>query len=524
MTAGHDYVIIGSGVAATLVAHTLLESDPKTSILMLEAGERIKSRNRRSWWDVALNNRRPYVWTYDDEVGNPDPESVSIGETKFGFAGSRVRAFGGSTMHWGGWSLRFKEEDFECFSRTGRGADWPISYDDLEPWYADAERVLSVCGKTGEGGPWRSSDFPVIPFPWSAHESELAKAFEAKGLVPGHMPLARYHRCMTTGTCKYCPIGSRFTAQDQLEALEADPTFVNFEIKTSSPALELIASETAIDAVRYWDNAVGAEKVAEAEKVIVCAGAYESPKLLMRSKSQHWPSGVGNKHDQVGRYLVTHTMLVVRGSKDANPDRLLQEYDFPTLMSRSWDTPERQREGKVLLFNNASRPNVDIAREMVSGATKSEIESRLTGEQEAGLSAFIEEFGVHDNRLRLGTGTGHFGLPKTEVDFTNAPDLPTTAERVLAQMNEILQAAGYQTGDGVRYDPRGDHTSGTCRMGTAPGNSVTDLNLQVHDVENLYVCSNAVFPNAAAVNPTLTLAALSLRLGSRLAALTAGGD
>jgi len=520
----YDYVIVGSGVAATLVAQTLLKADANTSILMLEAGERIASRDRRSWWDVALNNRRPYVWTYDVEDENPDPESFSIGGTKFGFTGSRVRAFGGSTMHWGGWSLRFKEEDFECFSRTGRGADWPIGYDDLEPWYAEAERVLSVCGKTGEGGPWRSGDFPVIPFPWSAHEYELAEAFEAKGLVPGHMPLARYHRCMTTGTCKYCPIGSRFTAQEMLEALEADPTYVNFEIKTSSPALELIANTSDVEAIRYWDDASGAATVAAAEKVIVCAGAYESPKLLMRSRSTHWPDGVGNKHDQVGRYLVTHTMLVVRGSKPANPDRLLQEYDFPTLMSRSWDTPDRQREGKVLLFNNASRPNTDIARAMVSGSTKADIDNSLTSERRAGLSAFIEEFGVYENRLTLGAGTGHFGLPKTEVDFTIAPDLPATADKVLSEMNGILEAAGYQTDDGSRYDPRGDHTSGTCRMGTDAGNSVTDLNLQVHDVANLYVCSNAVFPNAAAVNPTLTLAALSLRLGTHLVTLTEGAN
>lgn len=523
MSEEYEYVIIGSGVAAALVAKTLLEADPSTSILMLEASERIRSRDRRSWWDLALNNRRPYAWTYDDEAGDENPESFSVGGTTWGFTNSRVRAFGGSTMHWGGWCPRFKEEDFNCFSRTERGADWPISYADLEPWYAEAERLLSVSGMADEGGPDRSSEFPVAPFPWSAHEAELATAFQDNGLVPGHMPLARYHRCMTTGTCKYCPIGSRFTAQDVLEELERNPNYENFSIKTSSPALELVSGPTAVDAVRFWDDALAEEVCVGASRIVVCAGAYESPKLLMRSQSPQWPDGVGNRNNQVGRYLVTHTMLIAQGSNPKNPDRLLQEYDFPTLMSRSWDTPERQREGKVFLFNNAGRPNVDIAREMIGGATRTGIENRLQGKKSAGLSAFIEEFGVFENRLTLGAGVGKFRLPKTEVEFNRADDLPATADKVLRDMGDILRSADYTVDNTFTRKPRGDHSSGTCRMGESPEKSVTDVNLRVHEVSNLFICSNAVFPNAAAVNPTLTLAALSLRLGSHLASTAEGG-
>ena len=120
MSRDYDYVIVGSGIAATLVCDRLLEANPLTSILMLEAGGRIPSRDRRSWWDLVLGGRTPYEATYDDD--NPRQRvsgKLLYGQHTLGLRESRVRAYGGSTMHWGGWSLRFKEEDFEL-SRAHR--------------------------------------------------------------------------------------------------------------------------------------------------------------------------------------------------------------------------------------------------------------------------------------------------------------------------------------------------------------------------------------------------------------------
>ena len=95
-------------------------------------------------------------------------------------------------MHWGGWSLRFKEEDFKCRSNTGRGADWPFGYDDLEPWYEKAERELSVSGQCDDGGPSRKSDYPMPVFPWSLNEENMAKSLEDFDLKPAHMPPVSY--------------------------------------------------------------------------------------------------------------------------------------------------------------------------------------------------------------------------------------------------------------------------------------------------------------------------------------------
>lgn len=523
MSADHDYILIGSGVAATLVADRLLEENALASILILEAGKRIPSRNRRSWWNLVLDKTAPYVSTYDkEEKEDPQRESHTIGNTKWKFKESRVRAYGGSTMHWGGWALRYKEEDFHCRTNTGRGANWPFDYDTLEPWYSLAEQTLGVGGSDkGQTGPWRSGGYPLPAYPWSANEANLAEnAFPAIGLEPGYMPIARFKRCMTTGTCKYCPIGARYSAQDHLDALLFNPRHRNLHLKTEAPVRRILAERHRAYGVEYFDAARKDWAIAQGEKIIVCAGTYESTKLLLASTTPEWPAGLGNRHDQVGRYIVTHLMMMVEAIRPKNVGKLFQEYDFPTLMSRSWDTEARQADGKVFVFNNRALPQIDFAAMMTDCKTRAEIDAAAAGASKAGLHAFIEEFGDAENRLTLGKGTGFLGLPHTRVNFSrrSPPAFWKTVEAVKAELLRGLAAAGYVLpGKVSEEDPRGDHASGTCRMGMSPDASVVNGDLAVHGVHNLYVCSNAVLPNAAAINPTLTLAALALRLGTRLA-------
>jgi choline dehydrogenase-like flavoprotein len=519
MSRDYDYVIVGSGVAATLVCDRLLEADPLASILVLEAGGRIPSRDRRSWWELVLARKTPYSGTYDDDsADNPAQESYSAGNVLWGFKESRVRAYGGSTMHWGGWALRFKEEDFECRSRTGRGADWPFPYDTLEPWYGLAEQVLGVGGDADDDGPRRSGRYPLPVYPWSAHEAELAEGFEKHGLKPGHMPIARFKRCMTTGTCKYCPIGARYSAQDHMDSLLFESAHRNHFVKTNAPVRRIIAERNRVHGVEYFDAATGTWTIANGNKVVVCAGTYESAKLLLASASPEWPTGLGNRYDQVGRYIVTHLLFSVEGTRLTNADRRFQEYDFPTLMSRSWDTPERQADGKMFVFNNRALPRIEFENLMIQCKTRAEIDAVSRGPSRAGLSAFIEEFGDPENRLTLAPGTGKIGLPKTRIIFSRRDPSKFMATVSAAQEDlfQILESLSYQRDTPKKENPRGDHASGVCRMGKSPDASVTNADLGVHGIENLFVCSNAVLPNAAAVNPTLTLAALALRLGTRL--------
>ncbi len=528
----YEYIIIGSGVAGSTVARRLLERNRDTSILMLEAGPEVEARNRRSWWDyvVRANGKetKPYDFTYDQPG-----EGETIGKTPFLIEGSRMMAYGGSTVHWGGWSLRFKPEDFKLFSNTGGGGDFPFSYEDLDPYYYQAEEYLSVCGDYMES--WNKDmgfkkKYPRPPFYWTAADGEMIQAFEKHGIEPGKMPVARYRRCMTTGTCKYCPVSGRFSSQDALDQIRADRRNSNFEVRCNSPVIRILTGrkKSKINGVEYLDALTGELKKVLAKKVIICSGTYEAPKLLMLSKSKHWENGIGNDYDLLGRYLVTHSILFVRGELNHNKEKWFQEYDFPTLMSRTYDTEEVQKKtNKIFLFKNRKYPNIDFAQLMIDGKTRDEIDAILLGSRVQELQAFMEEKGRYENRVTLSPGTNRFGLPKMKVDFNRPGSTTDAGNKWLEKMADVIKTMGYREINREIRDPGGHHATGTCRMAERPNGKnggVTDSDLRVFGTDNLYVCSNAVMPAGAAVNPTLTLTAMAFRLGDHLSGSVDAAD
>lgn len=528
MTAGHEveYLLIGSGVAAATVAMRLLEHDRNASILVLEAGDRIPAKDRRAWWDYVVAKKLPYDYTYDVET-----DHEYSGNTPWRMRGARVTAFGGTTMHWGGWALRLKPEDFRLFSNTGKGGDWLVSYDDLEGYYCQAERYLSVGGDPDDHSVPRSRPYPLPPYPWIEADLDMIAGFEANDARPVRMPLARYRKCMTTGTCRYCPLGARFSAQYVNEELE-QRGYPNFRIRVQAAVTEIVLdSRRRAGGAVYVDRSPGGggeRRRVKADKVILCAGAFESPKLLILSGRSYYENGIGNDAGLVGRYLVSHSFLSVSGTAPANPERLTSEFGFPTLMSRSLDDETRQATGKILLFRNQSTPGQDWARLMQAGRTRAEIDAIAEGPRRIGISAFYEEAGQLGNYIRPLPGRpDQFGLPRMEIHFDRGPEVARHAGLRLAEMERIFASMpGYRLDKGrSRFEgAAGYHASGTCRMGRTPADGVTDGDLRVHGTDNLYVCSNAVFPSVGAVNPTLTLTALAFRLADHLAGRPGGKD
>lgn len=508
----YDYIIVGSGVAGTTIAKGLLEKDRNTAILMLEAGPVVEAKSRRGWWDYLTQNRTPYEYTYD-----LDWEAKSIGKINFITAGARVKAYGGSTMHWGAWALRFKPEDFHLFTNTGAGGDWPITYDDLEDYYCRAEEYLSVCGDEHEEWSPRSKPYPMPPFKWTAADGLMVRAFEKVGIKPGKMPIARYRKCMTTGTCKYCPFGSRFSAQFVLDDLVEDTRHKNLTVRPNSPVTRILSSSRQkIEAIEYVDNVTGETIREHADTYIICSGAYETPKLLMNSQNEFWRKGIGNDYDLLGRFIISHSMLKVRGWSPTNREKWFQEYDFPTLMSRTYDTPEQQKKGKIFLFKNRVLPDIDIASLMIAGKTPQQIDDIVSGPMELELQAFMEEKGKYENRLEIVKGKDRFGLPLMTVNFNRTDEEIANTQDRLDMMKPVIEAMGLKIVYAKTEDPGGHHTTGTCRMASSADQGITDANLKVYDIDNLYLCSNGVFPSGSAVNPTLTLTALCMRLADHL--------
>lgn len=530
-----DTLIVGSGVVATVLSKRLLDKNPDMSILILEAGNRWRTKDFGVWTEwvatgndpVAPSSGNPmYDLNYPDRNLNVPGENASVGKTMMPLQGGRALTYGGSTVVWGGWSLRRKPEDFYLRTNTGYGLDWPFNYEDLEPYYCQAEDYLAVSGDSSDPTVPRSKPYPFRPFPYQLQDQPVAKAMTSLGISYIHMPIARrgvsdipsrHAPCQTTGTCDYCPFGARFAACDYLDDFREWNSFPNLDVKLGAVVTELrMKSKRRVAGVTYRDTATGETISVDAGRVIVAAGTIESPKLLLRSTSSAWRNGVGNDTDNVGRYLITHPYVIFTGTLARNPLRLQPEMDFPTFMTRYFDSREQQAQGKYVLVNVSPSVQLSYSTMMQQGWTRDAIDSAIPGPWPFQIHCMIEIFGEHRNRVGNLRRLNHLGMPQTLVDFTQ----PDTYDKRLEEVQSVV--ARIMTSMGGKLEPppftswRCDHAASTCRMSNDPAEGVVDADLRVHGIDNLYVCSNAVFPNLGAVNPTVTVTALTFRLGDHL--------
>jgi len=520
-------LIVGSGIAATALAYDLLKKDPNESILILEAGSRVKTKDFGIWENYLVTGQLPYDPYKDLQYPQNDlpGENMSVGGTDLPLAGARVMVYGGSTIHWGGWSFRLRPEDFQLQSNTGQGADWPFDYSHLEPYYCKAEEYIGVSGDSKDPNLSRSADYPFPAFPYTLEDKPLADALKVLNIGYEHLPIARHGvtntrskqaPCQTTGTCKYCPFGARFAATNFLDDMIAWNDYPNFSVQTESIVEEILMHSKARAASAVVKHG-GKNQTINADRIIIAAGAIESAKLLQRSISTFWPSGIGNDGDLVGRYLITHPYFIFKGRTNGNTKKLQKEMDFPTLCSRHFDSLKEQRAGKYLLVNPSDAVDPKIISLMKAGKTRDEIDAALVGRQTVSLHGMVEVFGRRYNRVQNSTEKpNRLGLRQTIVDYTKDYGFETRMKEIQRQVETIFSEMDATLMSKASISWRADHAASTCRMGDDSAASVVDPNLRVHDVENLYVCSNGTFPSLGAVNPTLTLTALAFRLGDHL--------
>ncbi len=506
-------LIVGSGVAGTVLARQLLSAGDDHDVTMLEAGPDRATNNYRAWLDYLMADPSPYEQFWEP----PRTE-----HERFGLRGSRLFVKGGTTNHWGGWSLRFKPEDFELGSRTGNGADWPIGYDDLAPYYGQAEILLGIEGDSDNDDPPRYGDrFPFPAAPYTLNDMPVIEALESLGMSYSHMPMARNaDKCLTTGTCRYCPVNARYSATFDLTELQSEYG-ARLRVLTGSPVTEILMDgKRRARGARFLDMASGESKSIEGDSVAICSGTVESTKLLLASAGSDWPEGIGNDSGHVGRHLIGHPLIFAEGTRPGNPERAHQELGFITLASRHFDTPEWQREGKMLFARVGDSGETFLEREILANVPRAEIEDKMASGMHLALEASVEQFESPGNGVRLGGETEQPGLRATQIDFAVNETTQRALETHRQHLIDVLRAAGCPQ-DSIRTElikPDGAHATSTCRMSASDDDGVVDRDLRVHGTDNLYVCSNGVFPNVTAVNPTLTVAALAARLADHLIA------
>lgn len=528
-----DTVIVGSGVVAAAISQHLLERNPSASILILEAGERIKTKDFALWDQYLITNRLPYEVCRDLDYPKRDVpgENVSKGTTPIPLMGARLFVYGGSTLHWGGWSFRLKPEDFRLNSLAGHAIDWPFDYETLEPYYSKAECYLAVSGDSSDQTVPRKKPYPFRPFPYTLQDQPLIGALEKLNYAYGNVPIARrgvngkasrHAPCQTTGTCKYCPFGARYVAGDYIDDIREWNDYPNFDVRLGCVVESILtASKSRASGVIYTEKSSGQRITVEANRVIVAGGTIESAKLLMRSKTADWPKGIGNDTDLVGCHFITHPYFMFTGSIPANTLKLQPEMNFPTLVSRHFDSVAEQKKGKFVLVNPPDAVQVNLAAKMQAGFSRSDIDTYLTGRLPLKLHGMVEVFGQKENRIEELAQRNHIGLPQTLVNYSADAGFEQRKQEITTEVKKIYAAMGAElTEDATTFDWRADHAACTCRMSPDPSTGVVNANLQVHGMDNLFVCSNAVFPNIGAINPTLTLTALAIRL----AAFLGGGE
>ncbi|WP_256300422.1 GMC family oxidoreductase [Haloarchaeobius salinus] len=514
-----DVCIVGAGPAGALVAHRLASQGH--DVVVLEAGPRFDPADRleRMERHIRPSHGPEEVW----DMGGPRDAYTNAGGRFYPLNAARVKGVGGTTLHWQGMVFRLHEDDFERRSRHGVERDWPIGYDDLQPYYAEAEAELGVAGADDNPfAPPREEPFPMPGFRPSYSDSLFAGACEELGIAMHSAPNARNSEafdgrspCQGYGTCKpVCPSGAKYDAT--VHVAKAEDEGARIVDRVPVQRIEHDRSGETVDAVVYA-TPDGEEHRQEARQFVLAAGGIETPRLLLLSRSEQHPDGLANSSGAVGRYFMDHLFAGMGGELD-EPTRQ-KHVGFITSECHQFydDVDDSVGPYKLEFLNYAGPSPVDIA---------------LSTESEAAWGdALADEIrGAYGNRLAMGGLCGQ--PPRAENRVTLNPDvtddhgnpvpeihwsLGARERRTIEAANERQAAIMDELGVDVDWvtgpDATGPafHHMGTTRMGTDPAESVVRPDLRTHDLDNCWIASSSTFVTGGALNPTLTIAALALR-------------
>jgi choline dehydrogenase-like flavoprotein len=497
-----DLAIVGSGVCGLLCAWAPLQAGLR--VAMLERGA-LKSHAEQladGQWaaDVpgaAPNNETapgtpPYPWSY-------------------------VYGVGGSTLHWVGAAPRFSASDFKMRSAYGVMVDWPLSLEQLLPYYRRAEQTLGVAGApvgdgaNGNGGPGLPGARTLPPHRLSPIDRAVAPHLAPFRPLPQarpSRPLQGRPACCGSATCELCPVDARFSPLNGLRAVLEHPG-LRLHQQTVAARLRAAPDGRRIEAIEAI-GPNGERVLVRAARHVLAASGFENPAVLLRSDL---------RRPAVGRYLFDHghTTLTVRLRRDLSPGH---GDSLSTGLSEAFrEGPFRARRSAAILspFN----PGASLAPLVIAEVTEHEEGKRVRSgalaewRRTLPLDMLTEDVPQARRRVTLAANRDAFGLPLNSIAYPGPTRYELAGvEHVAVALRRRLAALGVRSLEAAP-GPRGGHLLGTCRMGSGR-EAVVDAEMRHLDFDNLFVAGGSAFPTYSPVHPTLTIAALALRLGELL--------
>ena len=529
-----DVCIIGAGASGGAAAKVLAERGMR--VVALErgpwrtresfGGDELANVNRYNLWPDPLLNPRTYRTSEDEEpkveLFCPVPQMV-----------------GGGTVHWQGWLPRFTASDFKLRTIVGdlpgtTLVDWPIAYDDLEPYYTKVEWAFGVSGAGGVNkyeSP-RSKDYPCPPMPTTRYARKFYEGCRKLGYNAFPTPMAAlsrpYNGRPVTALSAFAqqhgdPTGTRSSALSVWipDALKTG----RFDLRPDCYVHEITVDEHGRAKSAVYQDAAGAFLEQAADIFILGCGAVESARLLLLSRSGRFPTGLANGSDLVGRNATFHEYSAAVGVFD-DPINAWAGGGYIAASSYAFYEHDDTRGfvgGCHIASAGVGIPlpiNWSLPDRPLWGAEAKRIDREFYNHSFA-IGMVLHDMPQHENRVDLdATVKDAWGLPVARMTLRTHPNDLAMGRWVIDRNAEIMAAAGAKKVYKVypeRVTGNCSHQHGTTRMGDEPETSVLNKWCQAHEVDNLFVVDGGPFPTATGANPTLTIMANAWRVAEHIA-------
>ncbi len=524
-----DVVIIGAGICGSMLAHKLVRQG--LSVILLDAGpHRDRAQIVENWRTMPPANKSGYdyatpypsvPWAPHTNFFPDNGYLIVNGPDRTAYRQGIIKGVGGTTWHWAASSWRYLPNDFRLHSRYGVGRDYALSYDDLEPYYYEAECEMGVMGPNGQtivpSAP-RSKPWPMTSMPYGPGDRTFTDAVKPLGFDNTPVPQARNSRpydgrpqCCGNNNCMpICPIGAMYNGV--YSAYKAERLGARIIANAVVYAMENDA-QNRITAIRYYDPDKGSHRLT-AKTFVVAANGLETPKLLLLAANTRNPQGIANSSGQVGRNMMDHPGIGMSfqakepvwaggGSVQMSSITNFRDGDFRS-----------EYAATQIGYNNTAQNSRAGLKALALGLVGRKLDEEIRRRTAHGVDIYANHEILPNPENRLVLSRDHrdaLGIPHPEVTYDVGEYVRKSAVLSRKRLNDIAAAMGGTEIEMTPYFTPNNHITGGTIMGTNPADSVVDSWLRTYDHANLFLATGGAMAASGTVNSTLTMAALTLR-------------